>query len=209
MHKYIPWMVVLLLSGASIVNTATAHAPSFRGWAIPEEQWTPETQLWLTKAVTAEVGWNRRWKHTSEQVLLAFILRTRYYLRKVNNPDETFIQTIRAYCRGLRTKRKFLSARMFWINDLRRPISHLGEDNKEVIDYPIERPEGFYGASWEKHQKYYGRAWVAMGRWAHGGYGHPCPKATHWGGRGIDPVPTGHKELKCSKRFRNAIYGRK
>lgn len=196
---------VLLTTSTGSAHSTTGPA----GWAVPREEWTPEAQLWLSRAVTAEAGWNRRWSHQREQILLAYILVDRFLIRKALNPDETFVDTIRAYCRGMRKNRKRLSERMLWIHSLEAPETHMGGGH-QVVDYPIPQPEGFYGARWEgKHDRYWARTYVAMGKWAHGWYGHPCPRAKHWGHPRRDPVPTGHKLLACSKRFRNNIYGRK
>ncbi len=197
-------LITLLLSSTGSAHSTTGPA----GWVLPQEEWTPEAQLWLSRAVTAEAGWNRRWRNQSEQILLAYILVDRFLIRKAMNPDETFVDTIRAYCRGMGKKRKRLSQRMMWLRGIQAPPTHM-EGGHLVVDYPIDKPPHLYGVRWEgKYDRYWGRTWVTMAKWAHGWYGHPCPRARHWGHPRRDPVPKGHRLLSCSKRFRNNIYGR-
>ncbi len=196
--------ILILVCGLLLTSTASAHPPTHRGWALPADQWNPETQKWLSRAVTAEVGWNKRWKDQSEQVLLAFILVRRYYKRLRTNMDETFIDTIRAYCNGMKKDRRYYSKRMKWLLELPTLNTHM-KRRIEIVDYPIRKPKHWSRrASWKKHQRYYGRTWVAMGKWAHGGFKHPCPGAVLWGSP-EDPKPK--NLVRICPRFRNYIYG--
>jgi len=200
-------VIVLLLCSLLLTSAATAHLPEeAKEWVLPADQWTPKAHLWLSRAMTSEVGWNRNAKMEKEQVLLAYILVTRFNIRKTYNRRETFVNTIRSYCNGMKKGRKKHTKRMRWVLGLSTPPTHM-EKGHVVVDYPIKKPRNWpKKAWWQSHQKYYGRTWEAMDKWAHGHYKHPCPGAKFWGAR-EDPKRGKQVRLPCSSNFRNIIYG--
>lgn len=196
----------LLLGWLFVPMFSRAHPPNAQ-YAIPSHEVTPTTQLWLTRLFIVERGMDRRWKDRREHTLLAYIVRERYLIRKKKNPDETFVDSIRAYSRGLQPDRTVLTQKMLWVRALQVPKTHL-EGHHEIFD-SAEQPEFWpENLDWTRHARFYGRAWISAGRWLHNRAGHPCPGALHWGMPGVDPTPRGMHILKCSKQFRNNIYGR-
>lgn len=197
-------MIIGVLLGSILFCNAAQAKPYTR--VVPAEEWTLEAHTWLSRAVTAEVGWNNKWKRQHEQILVAFILETRYRIRRYKDSTETFVNTVRTYCTGMESNRKWLTRRQKWLRRL-QPPNMFFTSGKERVQYPIEKPRHWNNkASWRKHQKYWGRTWVAMGRWAKGYYKHPCPGAKHWGGS-MDKPSGNMYQLRCSSRFRNTIYG--
>lgn len=188
------------------VEMAYAHPPN-KHYMIPAHEVTPETQLWLTRMFILERGLDRKWRVRREHALLAFIGRARYLLRKKLNPEETFVDTIRQYSKGLQKSRDNLTQKMMWVRALKPPKTHM-EGKEEVFD-SAEEPEFWpENLSWARHAPAYGRTWINAGKWLHNRVGNPCPGALHWGMPGVDPVPKGMRILRCSKTFNNDVYGR-
>lgn len=186
-------------------TVAYAHPPSHRGYIIPKDQVTQETQLWLTRLFVLESGWDKRWKDRREHSLLAYIVRERYNIRVKADTSETFVKSLRQYSRGLREDRKTWTPKMMWVLALKAPVTHV-EGKNEIVD-SMEEPEYWpENLRWARYKRFYARTWINAGKWLHGRVGHPCPGAMHWGNE--DDIPGGKMvRLKCSSKFRNIIYG--
>ena len=184
--------------------TQTAPSAPTRTALLPATEWTTEAHTWLSRAVTAEVGLPETTRDEEEQILLAYILLDRYNVRKARNPKEHFVDTVRAYRNGMKKHKKVHTPRMLWL----RNLPGVAVANGEVV-YPLQKPKHWpKTASWSAAQKVYGKTWVTMDKWAKGELSNPCPGAKHWGSV-TDPRIKGMRRLKCSRLYKNVIYGHK
>ena len=191
-------ILVMLVCKPPIVGAASK-------WVIPASEWTVETHLWTARALTAEAGWNRSWRQQREQIAIAYVLVKRYATRKQGNHKEHFVDSVRAYCNGMKKTRRHYTKRMRWLRALPIPNSVI-LGNTERIQYPIVKPKFWpKNLHWNKYQKYYGQTWSMLHKWVRGQYMNPCPGAIHWGAR-TDVTSSALKLHKCSKNFGNAFY---
>jgi hypothetical protein len=152
--------ILILIAVLSV--SATAHASKL---PLPEEQWTPEAHLWLSRAVVAEAGWLAERDHG----LIAWALSYRWEQMVQRYPHMRFVDVVRGYCAGLSAK-DAATKRQLWVRDL--PIAM--DDTK---------PQGWpRKASWKKHLGYWRTVQQRMLRWGAGKIRDVSHgRVRHWG----------------------------
>ncbi|MBN1654277.1 MAG: hypothetical protein JXA30_10950 [Deltaproteobacteria bacterium] len=156
MKKFITTGAVLLATSAS----SAQHAPP-----IPENQWTPSTQVWLARAMVAEAGWTSE----NDHIAIAYVLARRWRRLTERWPELRFLDVIRNYCAGLGSYRRELTPRQRWLRSL---------SWNDLV------PEGWpEGISWDRHLRYWRSILERSDRWSKGNLLDPCRgRAWHWGG---------------------------
>ncbi len=177
MQKYIATGAVLLATSA-----ATAQSPP-----IPEAQWTPQTQLWLARAMVAEAGWNAETDH----VAIAYVLARRWRRLSERWPAFRFVDLIRSYCAGLGDYRRELTPRQRWLR---------------ALSWDSEKPSGWpRKSSWRIHLPLWRAALKRSGDWSQGRFRDPCRgRAWHWGG--VIDTPHGRMAAVSCGTTRNTFY---
>ena len=199
-------VLVALGLGATQAQSTPTPKPSI-AWVLPESEWTPEAHLWLTRSLHAEAGFNVHNKRQEEHVALAYILVHRFEKRKAANPREHFVDTIRAYCNGMKKERKVLTPHMKWTRNLPAVQTQLDSTGLSQAVYPVPSPRYWpTKLRWTNYQEMYANTWLMLDTWVRGQLLNPCPGATIWGGP-MDPRPAGLRRLACSNRYRNVMYG--
>lgn len=155
---------------------------------VPAGQWTPDTHIWLARAMVAEAGWHSNRDH----VAIAHVLARRWHRARDRWPTLRFLDVIRNYCAGLGDYRRSLTPRQKWLR---------------ALDFEVARPSGWpRRVSWKKHSRYWRGALKRSQRWAAGAIKDPCRgKAWHWGGT-IDS-PYGRMVAVDCGETRNTFYG--
>lgn len=173
----------LLASGFLLWGTVVEAKPP-----LPAAQWTPDTHIWLARAMVAEAGWDAPRDH----VAIAHVLARRWRRAVERWPTLRFLDVIRNYCAGLGDFRRSLTPRQRWLR---------------ALDFEVARPEGWpRSASWKRHANYWRNALKRSQRWASGRIKDPCQgKAWHWGGT-IDS-PYGRMVAVDCGETRNTFYG--
>jgi hypothetical protein len=132
---------------------------------LPEEQWTPEAHLWLSRAVVAEAGWLAQRDHD----LIAWALSYRWKEVTQRYPGMRFVDVVRGYCVGL-SAAKAATQRQLWV----RELPPLRDDTK---------PQGWpRKARWEKHLGYWRTVQQRLLRWGAGRIRDVSGgRVRHWG----------------------------
>jgi hypothetical protein len=154
-------MMKYILSGALALTAAVAHARP----PIHVDQWTPETRLWLSRAMVAEAGWRAERDH----VAIAYVLSRRYRRARERWPGLRFVDMIRSYCAGLGGFQRSLTPRQVWLRALQ-------PDATEPEGWPL-------GIAWSRHLPLWRAAFKRSEAWSRGLLRDPCGgRAWHWGG---------------------------
>ena len=154
--KFITTGVVLLATSSA----AAQHRPP-----IPKSQWTPSTQVWLSRAMVAEAGWHA----TNDHIAIAYVLARRWRRLAERWPALRFIDVIRNYCAGLGSYRRELTPRQRWLRSL---------SWNDLV--PENWPSGI---PWQRHLRYWQSILERSDRWSKGDLKDPCRgRAWHWGG---------------------------
>jgi len=151
---------------------------------VPEEEWTEETKLWLSRSVLGEVGWNR----PREWTAVAYV----YARRAARSKRHTFLQMIKAYSAAVGPQGKVRSPWLF----------ELGFDKSKPKSWPLT-------ARWNGvHDREWIRVLVWADYWQAGHLPDPCPRADHFGGS-VDysrAKRAGFTRLYCRGMMRNHFY---
>lgn len=154
---------------------------------ISEEEWTPESRLWLARSVLGEAGW-ARW---DEYTAIAFV----YAERSKASKTHTFIRMIKKYSAAVRRPGK-----------RRNPWLFQTKTGPEALMRPPMWP---MGPTWKG---LYDKAWkntlVWADQWYEGKRPNTCPGANHFGGQ-MDSHRAENKRwkrIKCKTRMRNRFY---
>jgi len=155
---------------------------------LTQEEFSPETRLWLSRAMVSEAGWLAKRDHAA----IAHILYRRWKNALRRWPDLTFEQVIRRYCSGFYVSTESLTKRQKWVQEL-----------VPAAIKPANWPET---ASWERHLPLWRAVWERAGRFGRGELQDPCKGAAwHWGAE-FD-VPQGRMERVDCGDTRNIFYG--
>ena len=187
-------LLILLL----LPSVAKADGP------LPKEQSTSEAQLWLGRAMLAEVSWPTSRRVIKEQVQMAYVLKKRWKARNKNYKKESFVETLRNYCAGM--GEKIFTKRQRWIRQLSQPnMSDYAPWFRDDVWIGYDEPKGF-PHDWEgKYERLWHKQLKIAYRWLMGEFKDPCPRAQYWGAPYDPPKGDRMYPLKCSKR--NVFYG--
>ena len=171
-------MMKHLIAGSLLLVTSTAAAD--KRPPVPLAQWTPQTRLWLARAMVAEAGFDAEQDHRA----IAFVLARRWERVRERWSSMRLIDVIRNYCAGLGSYRRSITPRQRWVRALRPDLG---------------KPEGWPARlSWERHQPLWQATLERVDRFSRGELEDPCRgRAWHWGGvidspRGrMDPIDCG------------------
>ncbi|MDD9934309.1 MAG: hypothetical protein OXT09_11940 [Myxococcales bacterium] len=158
--------LVLVLSFLVIATAVQPQvAMASRRPPVPAEQWDPQVQLWLARAMVAEAGW----LHERDHVAIAYVLARRWKRVTERYPTMRFLDVIRNYCAGLGGFRRSLTPRQTWLRSLWPDAS---------------QPEGWpRKVSWRRHAPLWRATFERAGDFARGELRDPCRgRAWHWGG---------------------------
>jgi hypothetical protein len=177
----------LLTTGVVVFMTSTVSAQNA---PLPETEWTPQTQLWLARAMVAEAGWNAK----ADYVAIAYVLARRWHQMTERWPSLRFIDVIKSYCLSLGDYRRKPTERQRWIRSL-------SWDDSTPESWPNN-------ASWIAHLPFWRRALAVSEKWVKGELSDPCRgRAWHWGGT-ID-APRGRMIAVDCGKTRNTFYALK
>ena len=177
MKKYILSCAMLL-----VTTTVGAQPP------VPRHEWSPQTHLWLARAMVAEAGW----KAERDHVAIAYVLVRRWRRMTQRLSRFRFVDVIRNYCAGLGDYRRSMTPRQRWVRDL-------WADAVEPEGWPRSR------ASWKNHAPLWRATLERSARWGRGELSDPCRgKAWHWGG--VIDSPRGRMVAVDCGRTRNTFY---
>jgi len=174
-----------LATGAVFLMTSTASAQVA---PLPASEWTPQTQLWLARAMVAEAGWNAK----LDYIAIAYVLARRWRTMTERWPALRYVDVIRRYCAGLGDYRRQPSARQRWVRAL-------SWDDAPPSHWPKN-------ASWKQSLPLWRAALTISEKWGKGELKHPCRgRAWHWGG--LIDTPRGRMVPVDCGQTRNTFYG--
>lgn len=153
---------------------ALARAP-----LLPDDQWSPVTQVWLARAMVGEAGW----KSERDHVAIAYVLERRWRSMRRRWPDLRFEAVVLRYAKALGGGRREFTPRQRWI----RGLAPMGDE-----------PDGWpRTCSWKRHLPLWRAVLRRADRWRQRRLPDPCGgKAWHWGGT-IDVPWKGLEEIDC------------
>jgi hypothetical protein len=161
---------------------------AFADWALPQSQQTPETRLWLAKAMVSEVGWPTDHVKMQEQVAVGYVLLTRWkqISRNKNRANLKLITVAKYYCSAFNPNKKEPERK--WLI---------------YLDYSLEQPAYWpSNASWKKHKRLWTKTIRLADRVMRKEVRNPCPGANHFGGLRAGDIPEGRMvRHKCSEVF--------
>ncbi|MDD9945041.1 MAG: hypothetical protein OXU20_28620 [Myxococcales bacterium] len=174
---------IIIVGGFLLCTSASQARPP-----VPTSQWTPDTHLWLSRAMVAEAGWQAETDH----VAIAHVLARRWRRAVERWPTLRFIDVIRNYCAGLGDYRRTLTRRQRWLRSL---------------DFQLSEPSGWPRAiSWDHHVPLWQSALRRSHLWVQGLLRDPCGgRAWHWGG--VIDSPHGRMEAVDCGETLNTFYG--
>lgn len=175
--KYITTGAVFLI--ASTVSAQKAP--------IPKAQWTPQTQIWLARAMVAEAGWQSERDH----IAIAYVLARRWRRLIERWPALRFMDIIRNYCAGLGGYRREPTQRQRWLREL-------NWNDLKPVNWPKK-------VSWVHHLSKWRSILGLSDKWSKGEIADPCRgRAWHWGG--IIDTPRGRMvPINCGETH-NTFY---
>ena len=180
------WILALLLALAPMDVSAGAQSRSKA--PVPQDQLTPQTKLWLARAMVSEAGWLANLDHAG----IAHILARRWHARRVRWPGVTFEQIIRYYCAGFYLKESSLTPRQLWV--------------RQLIPADVEPPAWPRNkANWPRHYKWWKGVLQRVELFSQGRLRDPCRgQGWHWGGW-MDEPEGRMEEMDCGET-KNTFY---
>ncbi len=146
-----------------------------------DKEWSKTEIVELARCFVSEADWSM-----ADHAAIAWVLWRRWKTRKKWIEDWTFLDQVRAYCRGLSRH----SQRANWVRELQ-------EDGSEPEHW--RKSDG----PWERYRHRWMRTTAFAQAWAHGKVRSPCD-AFHWGG----PMdPSEGRAIDCGLTF-NIFYAR-
>jgi hypothetical protein len=174
-----------LATGAVVLMASTASAQVA---PLPASEWTPQTQLWLARAMVAEAGWNAK----LDYIAIAYVLARRWRTMTEQWPSLRYVDVIKRYCAGLGDFRRQHSARQRWVRAL-------SWDDAQPSQWPKD-------ASWAQSLPLWRTALAISEKWGKGELKDPCRgRAWHWGG--LIDSPRGRMVPVDCGQTRNTFYG--
>lgn len=181
-------VVFTIIMASSVIRAEPADATVDR--PITEEEWTPETRLWLSRSVLGEAGWRR----PDEYSAIAWVYVTRVRQTK----QFTFLKMVRTYSAAVRGRKNKQNP---WLYELVPDVT------KRPRSWPVD--EHGLGPLWKGlHDKAWQEVLEWADEWAVGKRPNPCLGANHYGGW-VDrhrAVAKRWTRIKCESKMRNRFY---